>query len=45
MIGPLEPSEPKEIFLVSKIPTDVSPLSGIGVGVTLEKRIPRKKGI
>ena len=45
LISQLEPSEPHEIFLVSKIPTDVSLLSGIGVSVTPERYIPRKKGI
>ena len=43
IISPLEPSAPQETFLVSKIPTGVSILSGIGASVTPEKRIPRKK--
>ena len=45
LISLLEPSAPKEMFLESKIPTDVSILSGIGVSVTPERYIPRKKGI
>ena len=33
-ISQLEPSAPKEIWLKSKIPTDVSFLSGTGVSIT-----------
>ena len=44
MISQLEPSAPKEILLESKVPTDVSLLSGTGVSVTPERRIT-KKGI
>ena len=43
LIIKLKPSEPKEIFLEYKIPTDVSLLYETGVSVTPERRIPRKK--
>ena len=39
----LESSTPKEVLLKSKIPTDVSILSGTGVSATPERRISRKK--
>ena len=45
LIIQLEPSSTKEILLESKIPTDVSLLSGTGVSVTSEIWVPRKKGI
>ena len=35
-------SAPKEILLEYKIPADISLLSGTGVSVTPERRIPRK---
>ena len=40
LISQLEPSEPHEIFLVSKIPTDFSLLSLTVASVTPEIRIP-----
>ena len=42
LISQLELPAPQEILLVSKIPTDVSLLSGTGDSVTTERRIPRK---
>ena len=43
MISRLEPLAPQEIFLESKMPTDVSLLSGTGASVTPERHIPRKE--
>ena len=45
LISQLELSALTEIFLESKIPTDVSLLSGTGSSVTPEIRTPRKKVI
>ena len=45
MISKLEPLASKGIFLESKIPTNVSLLSGTVVSVTPERRIPRNKVI
>ena len=42
IISQLEPSAPQEIFLASKIPTNVSLLSGMGASVSIEIPIPRK---
>ena len=39
----LETSAPQEILLVSKIPTDVPPLSETGASAPPERRILRKK--
>ena len=41
MISQLEPSEPQEIFLVSKMPTNVTIFSVTGVSFTPYIRIPR----
>ena len=43
MISQLETSSPQEILLVSKIINDISLLSGTGVSVTPEIRIPNKR--
>ena len=43
LISKLEPSAPKEIWLESKIPTDVYLLYVTGVSLTQERRIRIKK--
>ena len=43
LVSQPEPLAVTEILLESKIPTDVSPLSGTGESITTEIQIPRKK--